>query len=134
MIIILPCLADLFDYVLQGGQDQSGVLSLPVAPLAMMSVIEGDMFPISYLPINPVPSKEVPPTPEGYGVLPRTLAPMAIEGGIIQSIIVGTPIPAPIFIDPIQQFLNQTIPQDLSGEYFDFNDDRRLVREILWNC
>jgi len=123
MQIILPCLSDPFDCVLQGAQDQSGVLPLSFSPLAMISLIEGDMFPISYLPIAPIPSWEVPPTPEGYGVLPRQIGPMAIEGGTVVNLIVGTPAPASIFVDPIQQFLNQTIPQDLTGQYLDIYDD-----------
>lgn len=124
-MIILACPADPFDCVLQGGQDQSGVLPLPFAPLAMAQsvMIEGDMFPISYLPVAPVPSKEVPPTPEGYGVLPRMLNPMAVEGGAILSITVGTPTPPPVQIDTVQQFLNQIIPQDLVGVYNEMYDN-----------
>jgi len=129
MQIILPCFADPFDYVLQGAMldPQSGVSMLPVYPLAMASLIEGDMFPISYPPVGPIPPAEMVPLWDWYGVLPRQVGPMANEGGIVIMLTVGTPIPAPILVDPILQFLNQVIPQDLTGQYLDFSDSMSLT-------
>jgi hypothetical protein len=120
MQIIRPCFADPTDCVLQGAQDQLGISDLPIAPLAMISVVEGDMIPIAQMPTSPVPSAMIGQS-DWYGVLPRQLVPMAIEGGIVNIITIGT-IPVPILVDPIQQFLNQTIPLDLTGEQFVLND------------
>lgn len=121
MPIILSCLPDPIDIVVQGEQTVI-VAAISTAPLALMPVIQGGQS-LTDLVGFPVPRAMIGQH-DWYGALPRQIGPMVYGStGDVVMLTIGTPIYANPTIDPIQRWLESALPTDLTGQWFDLSAD-----------
>lgn len=121
MPVILPCLPDPTDILVQG--EQTVFQSVCVyAPLALNQVIQGEIT-TSRIPEIPVPSAMIGQH-DWYGIKPRKIGPMAFgQAGNIDWLNIGAPVFVSPNIDPIQKWLNAPFPIDMTGMWFDLSAD-----------
>lgn len=124
MQIILPCLADPTDVVIQGEQlvPPAAPLNAVALSLSWIPLLQGEL--IGDVPLgNPVPRAPIGQH-ELYSV-PKQTGPKVMSGGELIWFDIGKQ-PIDVFVDPIQRFLNSAFQVDQTGFMLTLYDTKTI--------